>query len=169
MASDNEVMECTPECNMNCNMGIDNDDDIIDEQFLNAKTSIIALKSALNKLQQDLKIIERNVSRRQNKVKRERKKRSERKPKKLSGFALPAKISDELSEFMGRDNNEPIARTDVTRYIIKYVKDNKLQCEENGQNINPDKKLRKLLAVQDEDKLTYFNLQKFMNRHFHKG
>ena len=73
MASDNEVMECTPECNMNCNMGIDNDDDIIDEQFLNAKTSIIALKSALNKLQQDLKIIERNVSRRQNKVKRERK------------------------------------------------------------------------------------------------
>lgn len=168
MATDNEVMECTPECNMNCNMGIDNDDAIIEEQFVDLNSSIISIKSALSKLQQDIKVVERNVKRRQNKVNRERKKRSEKKPKKLSGFALPSKISDELSEFMERDTNEPIARTDVTRYIIRYVKDNKLQCEENGQVIKPDSKLKKLLAVKDEDTLTYFNLQRFMNRHFHK-
>ena len=38
---------------------------------------------------------------------------------------------------------------------------------ENRKNINPDKKLSKLLDCGDNE-VTYFNLQKYMNKHFVK-
>jgi chromatin remodeling complex protein RSC6 len=49
------------------------------------------------------------------------------------------------------------------------VKENDLQNKVNGQIINPNDELKKLLNVGEDDKLTYFNIQKFMNRHFHKA
>ena len=81
---------------------------------------------------------------------------------------MPAKISEELCVFMNKNKGELVARTEVTRYIINYVKENNLQNKDNGQVILPDDKLKKLLDVKEGDTLTYFNIQKFMNRHFHK-
>ena len=57
MATDNEVMECTPECNMNYNMGIDNDDAIIEEQFVDLNSSIVSIKSALNNYNKTSKLL----------------------------------------------------------------------------------------------------------------
>ena len=161
-------MECSAECNMACNMGVDNDDAIITEQFSVLLETLVAVKSSISGLQAQVRVIERNINRRQRKVERERKKKR-KKSKKLSGFAVPTEISDELCDFMKKDKNQLVARTEVTRYIIKYVKDNDLQNKENGQIINPDDELKKLLNVGEDDKLTYFNIQKFMTRHFHKA
>ena len=38
--------------------------------------------------------------------------------------------------------------------------------EEDKRNINPDKALKKLLRLEDGQKLTFFNLQKFMKIHY---
>lgn len=168
MTEEIDVMECSAECNMACNMGVDNDDDIITEQFSGLLDSLVVAKAAISEMQKQVRILERNINRRQRKVDRERKKRKPR-SKKLSGFAVPTQISDELCDFMKKEKNELVARTDVTRYIIKYVKDNDLQNKVNGQIINPNDELKKLLNVGEDDKLTYFNIQKFMNRHFHKA
>ena len=45
---------------------------------------------------------------------------------------------------------------------------NNLQYNENKQVIKPDDKLKTLLGLTDEDELTYFTLQKYMNKHFVK-
>ena len=50
--------------------------------------------------------------------------------------------------------------------IIQYIKDKKLPDKTNKKIINPDKALKSLLDIKDEDEVTYFNLQKFMNKHF---
>lgn len=167
MSIEDSSMECSAECNAVCNMGIDNDDAIIEEQFSGLLTALTVVKGSITTLQQQVRMIERNVKRRAKKAAKEKRKRR-RTSTKLSGFALPTAISEELSEFMSKEKNELVARTDVTRYIIKYVKENDLQNKENGQIINPNDKLKKLLNVGEDDKLTYFNIQKFMNRHFHK-
>jgi chromatin remodeling complex protein RSC6 len=45
------------------------------------------------------------------------------------------------------------------------VKDQNLK---NKHDINPDAKLRSLLNVKADEKLTYFNLQKYLNPHYLK-
>ena len=39
----------------------------------------------------------------------------------------------------GQDNGTEIARTEVTQYLIQYIKDNKLQFAGNAKVIKPDK------------------------------
>ena len=50
-----------------------------------------------------------------------------------------------------------------------YIKEKKLQDEKNGRKIKPDKALKSLLNVKKNEDLTYFNLQKYMNKHFVKA
>jgi upstream activation factor subunit UAF30 len=86
-----------------------------------------------------------------------------------SGFVKPTRISDELATFLGVDKGVEMARTDVTKEITAYIRAHSLQDKDNGRQINPDAKLKKLLALGGDDVLTYFNLQKFMSPHFAKS
>ena len=100
-------------------------------------------------------------------------------PRPPSGFAKPTKISDELCRFLGVPAGTEMSRTDVTRRINAYIKENELQNTENRRQINPDAKLRKLLGApqyplnrKDESQgkgYSYFNLQRYMSRHFPKA
>jgi chromatin remodeling complex protein RSC6 len=81
----------------------------------------------------------------------------------------PTLISDQLADFLTRPKGTLIARTEVTREINAYIRSNKLQDPENGRKINPDAKLKKLLALKPTDELTYFNLQRYMSQHFQKA
>ncbi len=85
-----------------------------------------------------------------------------------SGFVKPARISNELATFLGKEKGTEMARTDVTREINKYIRSNNLQDKDNGRKINPDTKLKSLLKLKDTDELTYFNLQRYMSPHFTK-
>jgi upstream activation factor subunit UAF30 len=86
-----------------------------------------------------------------------------------SGFVKPTLISEELAAFLGKEEGTEMARTEVTREINKYIRDQGLQCKENGRKINPDAKLTKLLNLSKKDELTYFNLQRYMSPHFAKA
>lgn len=85
-----------------------------------------------------------------------------------SGFVKPTKISVELATFLGKEPGTEMARTEVTREINKYIRAHNLQDSENGRKINPDKSLRTLLKVPNDQVLTYFNLQRYMSPHFAK-
>lgn len=85
-----------------------------------------------------------------------------------SGFVKPTLISDELATFLGKAKGSELARTEVSKEINGYIREHKLQDPKNGRNINADAKLAKLLKLTKDDKLTYFNLQRFMKHHFPK-
>ena len=86
--------------------------------------------------------------------------------RKPSGFAKPTQVSTELCNFMKKDIGTEIARTEVTQYIIQYIKDNELQNPINKKIIKPNIELKELLGVSDDDEITFFTLQKYMNKHF---
>jgi len=86
-----------------------------------------------------------------------------------SGFVKPTKISDELATFLDKPSGSEMARTDVTRHINEYIRNNGLQDKENGRKIHPDPKLAKLLKVTSADELTYINLQKYMSPNYSKS
>ena len=70
---------------------------------------------------------------------------------------------------MGKPEGSEMARTEVTKYIIHYIKTKNLPDKTNKKVINPDNALKSLLDVKSTDKVTYFNLQKYMNKHFVKA
>ena len=69
-----------------------------------------------------------------------------------------------------RDSSK-IARTEVTKFVIQYIKDKQLQYKENKKIIVPDDNLSKLLGVENDNEtvITYFNIQRYMNKHFIKS
>jgi chromatin remodeling complex protein RSC6 len=89
-----------------------------------------------------------------------------------SGFAKPTQVTKELCEFMDRPEGTEIARTEVTKSLSQYIKNNNLQeqGDKSKNKINPDAKLKNLLGISNEEmeNLTFFTIQKHMNKHFIK-
>ena len=121
------------------------------------------IKADVAKLQQKIKGLERYMKQERKKAKSLEPKQPRKKP---SGFAIPVAVTDELCEFMKKDHGSKVARTDVTKYMVKYVKDNKLEDPENRRVILPDERLGQVLSAEPGDEITYFNLQRFVNHHF---
>lgn len=144
------------------------DVDIVEDSFETVFDTINLLKKNINTVNSQLKKLEKQVKRKNKQMNRELEKYKERKGKKPSGFAQPSKISTELCGFMNLPPETEIARTDVTKFVIQYIKDNKLQSETDKKRIVPDDKLTALLKPADGDVITFFNIQKFMNQHFIK-
>ena len=128
-----------------------------------AMTTIRNLKTRLQKLE---KQVHRDTKALNKKAlgKRARKPRDPNAPK--SGFAKEGPVSDEMRKFLGLKKDELISRTDVTKRIHEYCKNKNLQNPADKRQIKPDASLRKLLKMNKDDDLTFFNLQKFMKVHF---
>lgn len=132
----------------------------------------------LRKMQRDH---EHEVKDASKKSKRKKAQRDDANPRKPSGFASPVVVSDDLYSFLsqfGVKNTDPIARTDVTRYITSYIKDKDLQNPEHRREIMPDAALKKLFgpAIEPKDPndpksplvYTYLKLQRYLSPHFPK-
>lgn len=85
-----------------------------------------------------------------------------------SVFLQPCKVSPALATFCGVASDAMISRTEATRAIAAYIKKHNLQNPENRREIRADATLTKLFALGAEDKLNYFNLQRYIKPHFIK-
>jgi len=122
------------------------------------------------------------------------------KPRRATGFAEPVIVSDELYSFLVKtkatmkdpsfvptsqeeDSNwpripvvkgTPVARTDVTSHISKYIREHNLQNPEARREIVPNATLRKIFSEPTETSkldpselvFTYLQLQRYVNHHF---
>jgi chromatin remodeling complex protein RSC6 len=143
----------------------------LETEVKNVTTRLLALREALSELVTESKRLEKKAARVQKLADKRRRRKTvvegeEGKPARISIFQIPTNISPALCAFMGRAAGSQESRSNVTKFITTYVKDNNLK---NKHDINPDSKLRSLLNVKESDKLTYFNLQKFLNVHYIKA
>jgi upstream activation factor subunit UAF30 len=128
--------------------------------------NLMGLKKQVLQIQNKVKSLESKMKKEIKLANKVSKTKSDNK-RKPSGFATPSKVTKKLSDFMNKESGTMIARTEVTQYLIKYIKENSLQNQENKRIIAPDSKLLDLLES-GNDEVTYFNLQKYMNKHFVK-
>ena len=142
----------------------------LDDQFKDIVERINQFRAMANTLLADVKRLQKNVGkhvRESNKKNRKRKGvNTSDKKRPPSGFAKPAKISDALCQFLGQPTGTEMARTEVTKYLTKYIKEHQLQDPSNKRIINCDAQLSGLLNVKPTDEVTYFNLQRYMKPHF---
>ena len=124
--------------------------------------------ASLNKIKADIKEMEKKMKTDEKRLIKSIKgfKPTRQGSKSLTGFAKPGKISEELSVFMGKENLEDlVSRTEATQFIIKYIKDNGLS---EGQKIQLNDELCKILDLTPDTDVSFFSLQKYMSRHFIK-
>ena len=139
-------------------------------QFTTISVLVQEIQGQLSKLRTELKVVEKSVSKEMKQLDKVYSKKKKNKGTRApSGFVKPTKISDELAKFLSKESGVMMARTDVTKEMTSYIRENKLQDKDNGRKIIPDEKLSKLLNIDSSVELTYFNLQKYMSPHFEKS
>jgi chromatin remodeling complex protein RSC6 len=138
-------------------------------EFTDFMTKLQQLGNMVNTLKSEFRTLEKKANK---DLKLVAKANARRKRKNVnrapSGFVKPTLISAELASFLGKTVGTEMARTDVTREINTYIREHQLQDKSNGRIINADSQLSSLLKVPDGEKLTYFNLQRYMSPHFTK-
>jgi chromatin remodeling complex protein RSC6 len=81
-----------------------------------------------------------------------------------SAFMAPLTPDAALAAVVGKD---PIPRTEVTKRVWDYIRENNLQDPNDKRTIRADAKLK---AVFDgKDSVTMFELTKLVNAHLKKG
>lgn len=142
----------------------------IESQFASINTRLAELRAIETSIVKEVRLLQKNAVRYlkecQKKSKRKRHSQTNGAKRAPSGFAKPSLISNELCQFLGKPKGTEIARTEVTKFLTCYIKENELQDPDNRRRIKPDKKLQKLLNNEANDEVTYFNLQRYMKVHF---
>jgi chromatin remodeling complex protein RSC6 len=135
----------------------------------NVLASLTTLRETVSAMITDVKRLQKRVPRElKDARKRKRRVRAEGEEGAKRGpsiFEIPTKVTDELCKFLGHPAGTLISRSNVTKQINNYVKEKGLK---NKHDIKPDAALRKLLAVPETEQLTYFNLQRYLNKHYVK-
>jgi chromatin remodeling complex protein RSC6 len=161
MSSDNENEVQAPDVSEPVTT-VDTITDLVDRIETIKKNNNDEYKSIVSELKAMRKIVARLEK------KKAKRKVDPNKPRAPSGITRPTRISDELSDFLGRERGELIPRTQVTSLLSKYIKDNELKSKENGKFLDLDKdggKFRDLLKLGDTQ-VTYFSYQTYLTQHF---
>tara|TARA_B110000967_G_scaffold209325_1_gene264942 strand:- start:4940 stop:5587 length:648 start_codon:yes stop_codon:yes gene_type:complete len=144
--------------------------DLVSQRMTEFSAKIQQMMGLFSTVKSDFKTLEKAVAREMKAAqKATAKKRQNSGNRKPSGFVKPARISDELANFLGKETGTEMSRTDVSKEINSYIVKHSLKNVNNGRIIHPDAKLTKLLKVGKDEELTFFNLQKYMKPHFAKA
>ena len=143
----------------------------LDEDLKAVTANLTTLRETTAAMLAQVKKLEKRVHR---EIKDARKRKRRSKVEAVDGvevkrapsiFERPVQVTDELCAFLVKPKGTLMSRSEVTKAVNNYVKEKELK---NKHDIKPDAPLKKLLAIGDADPLTYFNLQRYLNRHYVK-
>lgn len=126
------------------------------------ETIVTELQNRVNLLESKMLRMERAMK----KMKKELMPETDKKPRPPSGFAKPTPLSVEMCEFLGLPVGSELARTEVTKRVLAYVKENNLQNKDNKRVIEVDAKLKALLKPDGDEQVTYFSIQRLLKVHY---
>lgn len=128
-------------------------------------------ESKIQELENEIFLLKKRLHRNERafrKFKRSLQPEKEKKPRKPSGFARPTLLSDKLCEFLNLPIGSLLPRTEVTKRILQYVKDENLQNPSAKKFILLNEKMKDLLEPDPDFNVTYFNIQKLLKKHYTK-
>ena len=85
-----------------------------------------------------------------------------------NGFNRKQDVTPKLRTFLELPEGELISRSEVNKFINKYITEKGLKHPDNGRQIILDDTLRDLLAPPADVVVTYLNLQKYLSPHYIK-
>ena len=118
------------------------------EQFSTILTTLTAFRTQITTLQNQVKVLEKNVKK-QMKTYEKAVSRNIKIKEIEKHLDLPLVDQYQKNCVILWENLQivKLARTEVTQYLIQYIKDNNLQWAENRKIIKPDSKIEKTIET----------------------
>lgn len=135
----------------------------IENELVKERNNIIGLLKMFSDVRKDYSRLSKEIS------KKGKKRNDSTEKKKLTGALGPIFLDDELCSFLNKPKGTQMNAPEVIRALNIYIVNNKLQVNDNKTIINPDDKLSNLLQVDEGEQLTYFNIQKYLSKHYIKN
>ena len=129
--------------------------------------SLETIETEIAALRNDIK----NLSKLVRKVKNTQEDPDGEKAKKRAennGFNRKQEITPKLRAFLALPTEDLISRSEVTKFINKYITEKGLKHPDNGRQLILDDKLKDLLQPPADVIVTYLNLQKYLSPHYVK-
>jgi len=136
----------------------------IEEELVKERNNITHLLKMMVDVRKDYNRLTKEISK-----KRKKKNPDSGDKRKPTGALAPFKLDDELCTFLEKPLGTMMNAPEVIKSLNVYIKDNSLQEETKKTNIMPDEKLSELLQIDDGQQLTYFNIQKYLAKHYIKN
>ena len=140
----------------------------VNDDIRSALESVTRLRDEAQKMIVGLRKLDKRVSKEIKEARKRRRSKREVDPLKPKGpnvFEKPQQVTEALCKFFGKPVGTQMSRAEVTSGVSTYIKKAGLQ---NKHEINPDAALKGLLGEITDEKLTYFNIQKYLNKHYIK-
>lgn len=87
---------------------------------------------------------------------------------KHSGFNKPEPVPESLKNLL-KIEEDSMPRSKVTALLYKYFTDNNMYNTKTKKEIIPNKKIKKIFGMQDEDTITFYNLQSWLKKVYNQS
>ena len=151
-------------CELSTSLFFDRSMEAVRDEISEALSVACAISETSRALESILKSLKKRSDREKASLEKQLGAAIKKKSRAAGGVSAPVPLSHELCKFLEKPDGYQAARTEVTRQLNAYIKDNGLQLPQNRSYFAPDDKLTQLLGTSEQ--LSFFSLQGHMNRHF---
>jgi chromatin remodeling complex protein RSC6 len=95
-------------------------------------------------------------------------KNTNKKSGKKSGFNKPVPVPVPLQKLLKLDN-QPLARSNVTKLMYKYIRENNLYSPETKKIIIPNKEMRTIFGIKKNNVMEFENFQTWLKKLYNEG
>jgi chromatin remodeling complex protein RSC6 len=92
------------------------------------------------------------------------KKKKVRKGNNKSGINKPSEVPKPIRDLLDLEEDILMARTEVTKRIYGYIKENELQDPSDKRTIIPNNELKELFGLGDSDEVSFYNIQSYIKK-----
>lgn len=138
-----------------------------DQNEVNFKDLMLNLNEQINLQYSNIRLLKNQMKELQKLHKTELKNaikntKKNRKKNLKSGFNKPLPVPEKLQNFFSLEEGMLLARTEVTKRIYAYIKENNLQDPNDKRTINPNDELKDLFSLEDGQEVSFYNIQTFI-------
>ena len=136
--------------------------DTINEHFKSLNHSLMGMIKDTKSLQDELKLIQKNLKH-SDKINKNRRKKP----------AVKLCLSNELRNFLSVDGDIKLTKAEVMKQVSTYIKEKDLQIQEDRRRFKPNKELSKIFGIKATKanpipNLTFVEINKYVSHHLSK-
>ena len=135
----------------------DTENNTIENQFKIVQDNLTNITGKTKELIESIRILQRNCKQEEKLAKHKKKK-----------VQAKLNLSKDLEKFLSVEHGTKLTKAEVMKAVSSYIKENKLQLEDNKRRFKPNKKLHTVFGMSPKSNMTFVEINKHVSSHLSK-